>query len=109
MILVPLRDRRMPEGQNRGARPLSGNGAKINRGEGRAEGRCANFPWLFVAGLGHDADDIDIARLALINAHARRGIAFHMLDSVKAFAHGKADIIQRDIILNVDKGLVTGL
>lgn len=64
------------------------------------------MPWLFVAGLGHDSDDIDIARLALINAHARRGIAFHMLDSVKAFAHRKANIIQRDIILNIDKRLV---
>ena len=64
---------------------------------------------MFVAGLGDITDDINIANFPLIDAHTSGGVALYMLNRVKAFAHGKADIIQCNIILNVNKRLVAGL
>ena len=51
----------------------------------------------------------DAADPPLVGRHAERGVALEMLDRPKALALGKRDIVYRDVVLEIDKGLAGSL
>ena len=59
--------------------------------------------------FGGDRQTVDVGQLALVGRHAVGGEALDMLDRMHAFAHGKADILGADIVLEVDEGLDGGV
>ena len=54
---------------------------------------------------GHDRQRVDVAGLALIGAHAGGGEALDVLDRLEAFVHGEAQVLGRDVVLEVDERL----
>ena len=52
------------------------------------------------------ADHVHVAGLALVDAHARRGVALHMFDRAITFAQGQMHIGDGDVVLQVNKSLV---
>ena len=57
---------------------------------------------------GDGANDIDVAGFALVDAHARCGVAFDVLNRTVAFTQGQMDVGHRHVVLKVDEGLVRG-
>jgi hypothetical protein len=56
-----------------------------------------------LADLGHDGERIEVRRLALVGAHAGRGVALEVLDRDIALAGGEVHIRGGDVVLEVDE------
>ena len=60
----------------------------------------------FDAGVGNDAEGVEARGFALIGRHTGRGVSLDVLDRPEALAHGEPDILGRDVVLEVDEGLL---
>ena len=82
--------------------------ARAPNGDGRvghAEGGGADGRDRDAALAGHDRQRIDVAGLALVGAHAGGGVALDVLDRLEALAHGEAEVLGGDVVLEVDERL----
>ncbi len=81
------------------------NGANGHGAEGRTEGRRTSARNINAAQTRHDGQRVHIRRLALVRAHAKRSVALQVLDIRIAFLMRLLHVLQRHIILKIDKGL----
>ena len=84
----------------------AGKGAEGDRRVGRAEGRRADVLDAHAELAGDDGKRVNVRGLALVGAHAGRGVALHVLDRGEALAHGQAQVLGGDVVLEVDEGLL---
>ena len=82
-----------------------GNGAHGHGRIGRAEGGRAGRRDIDPAQARHDGERVDVAGLALVGAHAERGVALQMLDRLVALLMGDGEIVQAHVVLEIDEGL----
>ena len=83
---------------------MPGKRAPGDRRIGRAKARGAER-WDRRAGqLRQHAERYDIGGLALVGAHAERGVALHVLGGAVAFQPGKLDVLGGDVVLQIDEG-----
>src|SRR5947207_1434351 len=104
---VPVMHRRPSYRLEMKADTSPGERADCDRRVGRPEGRRADRWDRSAAELGHEGERVDVARLALVGAHALRGVALQMLDGPVALAIRQADVIRGHVVLQVDEGLAT--
>src|SRR5438874_2469643 len=104
---VPVMHRRTPDRLEMGvagtARQQSYSDGCVGRPERRGFTRFERD----VASLCHQLDGVDIAGLALLGAHAQRGVALEMLDRAKALAPGELDVAVCNVVLLIDEYLAT--
>ena len=100
---MPVMHRRAPYRILVAADLASGEGADGDRCVGRPERGGADLGDVETAGFGKNTVAVDVRGLALIRAHAERGVAFQVLDRDIAFALGQLDVIRRDIVLQINK------
>ncbi len=72
---------------------------------GRTEGGETDLRDLLAQHFRRNGKAMHVGKLALVGRHAVRREALDMLDRMHALAHGKADILGADIVLEVDEGL----
>jgi len=85
----------------------TGNGAKRDRRVGWAKRRGADFRDRHIQLLRHQRQANDIAGLALIRAHAERGVALEVLHRLITFARRQRNVVDGDVVLQIDKPLGT--
>ena len=102
---VPGVHRRAPHRIEQRAAVAAGDRAEGHRRVGRAEGRDADLRDALAGRRGDDAERVDVAGLALVGAHAGRGVALDVLDRAIALAQRKADVGGGDVVLQVDERL----
>src|SRR5665213_4184127 len=66
----------------------AGEAAQRHRRVGRPEGRCTDRRDRLAAQLSKQGESGDVARLALVGAHAESRIALEMFDRAISFARG---------------------
>ena len=89
-----------------GAHATSGQGTNGGGCEGWPEGGGAHFLHPQTARRGHDGQAIQVGGLALVGAHAQRGVAFEVLHRLVALAVREFHIAHSHVMLKVDKGFV---
>ena len=104
----PLVARRAPDRVEQLAAVRAGQGAEGDRRVGHAEGGGADRLDRDPALVGDDRQRVDVAGLALVGAHAGGGVALDVLDRLEALAHGQAQILGGDVVLEVDESLGAG-
>ena len=57
------------------------------------------------AQLRHDRKRVDVGGLALVGAHAERGVALQMLDRLVAFLMRELHVLGGHVVLEIDEGL----
>ena len=87
---------------------VADDGAEGQRHIRRAEGGGADLGDGLGQALGDECQGVDVRGLALVGAHAGRGVALDVLDRAEAFAQRQAEILRRDVVLEVDEGLLAG-
>ena len=103
--LVPPVHRRAPHRVEHGAAVAPGDRAEGDRRIRRAKGGHADVGDRLTGDPRNDAQRIDVRRLALVRAHAGRGVALDMLDRAVAFAEREAEVAGGDVVLQVDEHL----
>ena len=111
--LDPVGEGRAPRRQHDLAGILPGDRAEAHRRVRRAPGGRADLARPGGKGpsgerLGQDADRVDVAELALIGAHPRRGVALHVLHRAEALLRGEPDVRGRHVVLEIDERLGSG-
>ena len=102
---VPVVHRREPQRTEVRADLAAGERAERDRRVGRPEGRRPDRVDRLVAQVRHQGEADDVAGLALLGAHAERGVALEMLDRLVALAMGERHVVHGDVVLKVDEGL----
>ena len=102
---VAIVDRRAANRVEQCAARRSGERAERDRRIWRAERGQPDLRHLPAGQRGDRGQRIQITGLALVGRHARRGVAFHLLDRVETFARRGGEVLGGDIILEVDKRL----
>ncbi|MCY1298555.1 hypothetical protein D9M70_480460 [compost metagenome] len=88
----------------------------------RGPGKGANGDWLIrwpelggtnlrdrlASQLGDDGQDVEVAGLALVDAHAASGVALNVLDRYEVFTDGQLDIRHLHVVLEIEPLLVGG-
>ena len=100
---MPTVEGRLPLRGEPAADEPAGDGAQGNRRIGRPKRRRADLRDRPADRLGDDAQRREIARLALVCAHARRGVALDVLHGAVALAHGEGKIVDGDVGLQIDE------
>ena len=72
---------------------------------GRPKGGRANLADRPSDGAGQDAQRVDVGGAPLIGTEAGQGVALQMLGGIEALAHGKLDIRERRVVLQIDEAL----
>ena len=80
-------------------------GTDGDRRIGRAKHRGADLGNAGAAQARHHSQPRDIGGLALIRAHAERGVTLEMFDRAIALPMRQRDIVAGHIMLQIDKGL----
>ena len=80
--------------------------AERDRRIGRAVGRRADLGDGNAKRVGGDGEAVDVRELALIRAEAERSVALDVLDRAIVLAHGEMDVGSRDVVLEIDEGLL---
>ena len=80
--------------------------AERDRRVGRAVGRRADLGDGNAKRVGGDGVAVDVRELALIGAEAERSITLDVLDRAIVLAHGEMDVGGRDVVLEIDEGLL---
>src|SRR5579885_3296849 len=102
---VPLVHRRPADRLEMPAGLASGEAADRDRRIGRPKGRDAHRRDRLAALLGQEGEAVDVARLALVGAHAERRVALQMLVRDEALARREADIPGGHVVLEIDEAL----
>ena len=100
----PVMHRRAANGIEQLAAARPGKGTERHGRVRRPEGRRADFRHRLVQRFGDEAQRRHVGGLALVRGHAGGGVALDVLDRLEALAHGKADILGGDIVLQIDEG-----
>ena len=103
LCLVPGVDRAPAERLIKPAHLGPAQRAQRHGGIGRAEDRVPDLGDRHPARGGHDRKPGDIGGLALVRAHAERGIALQMFHGDEPFALREPHIIHGDIALVIDE------
>src|SRR6476659_7860284 len=80
--------------------------AERDRRIGRAVGGRADLGDGNAKRVGGDGVAVDVRELALIRAEAERSVTLDVLDRAIVLAHGEMDVGSRDVILEIDEGLL---
>ena len=86
-----------------------GQRTQAGRGIGRAECSGACGCYINTARSRHQAQAVEVGGLALVRAHAQRGVALEVLDRLVALAVRELHVGHGHIVLEINKGLVAGL
>ena len=106
---VPVMHRGIAGGLDVSAAFLSRECAQRHWRVRRPERRRSDLGNRSRGGSSEQRDPDDIARLALIGAHAERRVTLQMLDRSVALARGKLEIVDGDIGLQVDEAFIGGV
>ena len=88
MRLGPAMQRCLPDGVEQITARRAGQRAEGHRRIGHAKRGQPDIGYGRATGFGHQAQRIDIRRLALVGGHAQCGIAFYVLHAGKTLAAG---------------------
>ncbi len=100
---VPGVHRRAPDRVEQGAGVAPDDRAEGDRRVGRAEGGDAELGNALAGDLRDDAERVDVAGLALVGAHAGRGVALDVLDRAVALPERQREVGGGDVVLQIDE------
>ena len=108
VLLVPVVERRAAHRAEVRAHRAACNRAHSERRVRRAESGGARVRNGDAAIFGHQGQRIDVGGLALVGAHAERGVALQVLDRAIAFLMRDLDVLDGDVALEINEGLALG-
>ena len=85
---------------------MAGDRPELHGNVRLAEGRGADLIGLEPAHRGNRADDVDVDRLTLVDAHAGGGVALDVLDILVALAQRELQVADRHVVNQIDEDLL---
>lgn len=81
----------------------AGQQPQPDRSVRRTKGRRAHGARRLRAQSAHDGEPVDVARLALVGSHSKRGVPLQVLHRPEVLSGGQLDVFDRYVILYVDE------
>ena len=97
--LMPVMHGGAPHHVRKRAHVAPGQRPEGDRRVGRAEGGVASLGNVGAAEAGQDGEAGDVGGLALVGPHAKRRVAFQVLDRAIALARRQRDVGRRHVVL----------